>query len=545
MDSTEGPKKEKKKVKKNTWLRKLKALDLRIDRRQRETPVEPAGEEVAHVCNNCGKEFSGRFCPQCGQDASWNRFSWKQERNNILEYLGLGKQAVSKTVNKVFKRKPKPPKPIKKNTWRRNLRAMDLRLDRHQQVRNTIPEVDVTIRQCSNCGGEYTGRFCPQCGQSGTWTRYTWRQAFLNFLDIWGLGNRPMFRTIKELFWRPGYMVHDYLKGHRQFYFPPFKLLAVMVVISMFAYFLTGQTFVSEFDNIADLLDQVHPPKFMEAYMPLIKRLVDFLKSPLYSTIVTTIGLVFFIRFAFGRTGGYNIIEVFIFLIYLSSMWLMIDLPGIFFKGICHLSNHYLFSSLQQSSPSLYASLYQGASSCSFVITTLCMVLTVFMTVLAFRQFFQLSWKSTIKRLLFAAFIIFMVVSVAILLGTSLLEGFTHFLISLLLTAIVGVACYFTFSYIHRNKAALNRTVYRISFLLAVWSFAMIFALLFAFIAKGANGKVDINMNNVIEMAIGSVVIIVSSILPVFLYKKYHRTWLAFLPYLLLLIITIVYASQD
>ena len=52
----------------------------------------------------------------------------------------------------------------------------------------------------------------------------------MNFLDIWGLGNRPMFRTLRELFWRPGYMVRDYLNGHRQFYFPPFKLLAVVIV---------------------------------------------------------------------------------------------------------------------------------------------------------------------------------------------------------------------------------------------------------------------------------------------------------------------------
>ncbi|MBQ6079051.1 MAG: DUF3667 domain-containing protein [Muribaculaceae bacterium] len=543
MDSTEGPNKEKKKVKKNTWLRKLKALDLRLDRRQRETPVGPEGEEVAHVCTNCGKEFSGRFCPQCGQDASWNSFSWKQERQNILEYLGLGKQAVSKTVNKVFKRKPKQPKRIKKNTWRRNLRALDLRLDRQQQVRKTIPNVDVTMRQCSNCGGEYTGRFCPQCGQSGIWSRYTWRQAFLNFLDIWGLGNRPMFRTIKELFWRPGYMVHDYLKGHRQFYFPPFKLLAVMVVITMFAYFLTGQTFTSEFASLGELLDNINPPAFIESFMPLIKRLVGFLSNPLYSIIASTIGLVFFIRFAFGRTGGYNIIEIFIFLIYISSMSLMVDLPSIFFNGICHVSNHYVFSSLKQSSPSLYTTLYQAGSACSSLIKFICSVLTVYLTVLSFRQFFGLSWKSTIKRLLFAGFIILMVIIALVLLGNAVLVGSTHFVISLLLIAVGSTACYFTFSYIHRNKAVLNRKVYLISFFLAVWAYMTLFVVLCAVTAKEDYGMMYMKVRSLYEMAIGGVIIIASSILPVFLYKKYHKTWLAFLPYLILLIITIAYTS--
>ena len=108
-------------------------------------------------------------------------------------------------------RKSKKVKPIKKNTWSRNLRALDLRLDRRQQQRAPIPvKIDDTERTCSNCSTVYRGRVCPQCGQVGVWKRFTWRQAILNLLDIWGLGNRPMFRTLRDLFWRPGYMARDY-----------------------------------------------------------------------------------------------------------------------------------------------------------------------------------------------------------------------------------------------------------------------------------------------------------------------------------------------
>ncbi len=111
--------------------------------------------------------------------------------------------------------------------YSRNAKAWNLRQNRRlQQCTTTSIEVDNTRRTCLNCGEQYTGRICPQCGQSGSWSRYTWHQAILNFLDIWGLGNRPIFRTIAELFWRPGYMIRDYLEGHRQFYFPPFKLVA-------------------------------------------------------------------------------------------------------------------------------------------------------------------------------------------------------------------------------------------------------------------------------------------------------------------------------
>ena len=52
--------------------------------------------------------------------------------------------------------------------------------------------------------------------------------AFLNFLDVWGLGNRGMFRTIRDLVLRPGYMIRDYLKGMQMAYFPPFNMFFLL-----------------------------------------------------------------------------------------------------------------------------------------------------------------------------------------------------------------------------------------------------------------------------------------------------------------------------
>lgn len=130
---------------------------------------------------------------------------------------------------------------IKKNTLYRRFRAWESRLNRRQQQREIVPDTfDESERKCVNCGTSYEGRVCPQCGQVGTWSRYNLKQVTLNILDIWGLGNRPIFRTLKELFWRPGYMIRDYLMGHRQFYFPPFKLLAVIAVLLIATSWLTG-----------------------------------------------------------------------------------------------------------------------------------------------------------------------------------------------------------------------------------------------------------------------------------------------------------------
>ena len=66
---------------------------------------------------------------------------------------------------------------------------------------------------CTTCETHFQGNYCPRCGQSSKLGRYSFKNAFLLFLDVWGLGNRGMFRTLRDLIVRPGYMAYDYLKG--------------------------------------------------------------------------------------------------------------------------------------------------------------------------------------------------------------------------------------------------------------------------------------------------------------------------------------------
>lgn len=58
-------------------------------------------------------------------------------------------------------------------------------------------------------------------------------KTFLMFLDVWGLGNRGMFRTLRDLVLRPGYLIADYLQGRHGAYFPPFKLLFLLTTLSL------------------------------------------------------------------------------------------------------------------------------------------------------------------------------------------------------------------------------------------------------------------------------------------------------------------------
>ena len=88
-------------------------------------------------------------------------------------------------------------------------------------------------RECPTCGTRYQGNYCPRCGQSAMIGRYSMKKAFLLFLDVWGLGNRGMFRTLRDLLLRPGYMIYDYLSGMQMAYFPPFKMFFLIVTLSV------------------------------------------------------------------------------------------------------------------------------------------------------------------------------------------------------------------------------------------------------------------------------------------------------------------------
>ena len=89
------------------------------------------------------------------------------------------------------------------------------------------------VHECSSCSTTYQGNYCPRCGQSAVVGRFSFKNALLLFLDVWGMGNRSMFRSIRDLMFRPGYMIRDYLRGMQSAYFPPFKMFFLLAAFSL------------------------------------------------------------------------------------------------------------------------------------------------------------------------------------------------------------------------------------------------------------------------------------------------------------------------
>ena len=113
-----------------------------------------------------------------------------------------------------------------KNLHNRYKRYREWKLEPHQ-----VAPLSEEQHECATCGTHYEGNYCPRCGQSARIGRYSFKKAILLFLDVWGLGNRGMFRSIRDLILRPGYMIRDYLRGMQMAYFPPFKMFFLLLTL--------------------------------------------------------------------------------------------------------------------------------------------------------------------------------------------------------------------------------------------------------------------------------------------------------------------------
>ena len=115
----------------------------------------------------------------------------------------------------------------------KNLNYRYQRFSEWKQQPHQVAPLSEVHHECATCGTHYEGNYCPRCGQSSKIGRYSFKNALLLYLDVWGLGNRGMFRTIRDLILRPGYMIRDYFRGMQMAYFPPFKLFFLLLALSV------------------------------------------------------------------------------------------------------------------------------------------------------------------------------------------------------------------------------------------------------------------------------------------------------------------------
>lgn len=108
---------------------------------------------------------------------------------------------------------------------------------------------------CLNCGTEFQGKFCPECGQSADTGKYTPRFLIDNLMAALSGRDGSIWFSVKSLFTRPGTMMVDNLNGKRKRYLSPFPMLFMVLTLYVLISALMNA-------SVVDLLikDEVEPP---------------------------------------------------------------------------------------------------------------------------------------------------------------------------------------------------------------------------------------------------------------------------------------------
>ena len=321
--------------------------------------------------------------------------------------------------HKAKKSKPvKKPKQVNKNPLWAKFSKWVQKIEQRQE--NDRPQVFVSDNDthvCKHCGTEFTGGYCPKCSMPARWQRFNWRLLLLNFMDIWGLGNRPMFRTIRDLFWRPGYMIKDYLHGHHLSYFPPFKMLAVLTVILIFFMMLINQFTGAAPDPIIhgeevknafqanEHFSNWHPSSTLSALWEQIERLLNYLDEHiLYRILLQNILVVIAVKWAFSKVSSLNYVETFISQIYINCQFLIIAIVTMMFTWRIPDTNNMVPYMLE------------------FGSITVPLVLTY-----DFHQLYGVSWKQALWKTIVATINLFILYFIIALIIGGLIALIEHF----------------------------------------------------------------------------------------------------------------------
>lgn len=98
---------------------------------------------------------------------------------------------------------------------------------------------------CKNCETVFTGRFCPECGQSVNDFDKPFGFIVVNFLGDFFAFDTRFFRTLKALILRPGFLSTQFFDGKRAPYAPPIRIF----IFSSFLMFLLLQWQTSRIFN--------------------------------------------------------------------------------------------------------------------------------------------------------------------------------------------------------------------------------------------------------------------------------------------------------
>ncbi|CAM2007185.1 DUF3667 domain-containing protein [Acanthopleuribacter pedis] len=105
----------------------------------------------------------------------------------------------------------------------------------HQPNAVVLPDQPPAVPDCLNCGHPVALLYCPNCGQSLRDVRVSISSLVMDFLGDAFTFDSKLFRSMRPLFLKPGFLTREFMRGRRAQYIPPLRMYLFFSIL----FFLT------------------------------------------------------------------------------------------------------------------------------------------------------------------------------------------------------------------------------------------------------------------------------------------------------------------
>ncbi len=111
---------------------------------------------------------------------------------------------------------------------------------RNDTLTTDLPALHQHASTCKNCGAATTGKFCHECGQATHLHVPSAREFLHEFLSHYVALEGKLWRSLKLLLFKPGFLTREYIEGRRVRYVEPLRLYLSFSIIFFFLVKLSG-----------------------------------------------------------------------------------------------------------------------------------------------------------------------------------------------------------------------------------------------------------------------------------------------------------------
>lgn len=180
---------------------------------------------------------------------------------------------------------------------------------------------------CLNCGAEFKGTYCFECGQSASVGKITFKETIEGFFSSVFALEGPLLTTIKGLIMHPGKLFREFMGGKRKQYYKPVAFFIVMTAIYLIIRALI------QYDPLAYQSNTASTSRSPEIFQEAARFMVDNINNIMF-TLVLTIGLMLKLFFMKRQ----NLAEYTTIGFYIAGMYILFSIPVMLFMKISGMS---------------------------------------------------------------------------------------------------------------------------------------------------------------------------------------------------------------